>query len=98
MDLRHELVTPLTLALRFGNGPLPTSPHRHAAAISAQSHHSQWMRRVPCQRRLVGPSAVVPAVWARRLLRFFEKQARDEALPCDEAPIHPLIRAGRAVA
>src|SRR4030095_16938727 len=60
----------------------------------AQPQHS-GMRRVPRQRRHVGPSSAVPNLRPRRLLRTIEKQARIEALPRDAASDRDFARSWR---
>ena len=47
--------------------------------------------------RYVGPSAAMPGVWARWLLRFVEKQTRDETFSRIEASRGAVARARRAM-
>src|SRR5215471_12930063 len=53
------------------------------------------LRGVSRHGRYLGSSAPLPDLRARRLLRRFQEQARDQAFPRDEAPDHELARARR---
>src|SRR5207237_404166 len=58
---------------------------------------NEGLRGVPEDGRHVAASAPVPRLRPRRLLRRLEEQARDQALPLDEAPDHHVARAGRGL-
>src|SRR5207245_128008 len=56
------------------------------------------MRGLSENRRHLGPPATVPHVRPRRLLRFVQEQACDEALPGRTSPDRPVVGAGRGLA
>jgi hypothetical protein len=49
-----------------------------------------WLRGMPENARHLGPSAAVYGMRPRRVLRFIEEQARDEAFSRDETPHHQI--------
>src|SRR3954453_14295246 len=56
------------------------------------------MRGVPAHRFSLGPSAAVPDLRARRLLRPVPGQARPPARRAGRPSDHPVVRAGRGLA
>src|SRR3954453_24171922 len=56
------------------------------------------MRGVPADRVPLGPSAAVPDLWARRLLRPVPGQARPPARRPGRPSDHPVVPAGRGLA
>src|SRR3954465_334734 len=56
------------------------------------------MRGVPADRVPLGPSATVPDLRARRLLRPVPRQARPPARRPGGPSDHPVVRAGRGLA
>src|SRR3954453_21469275 len=56
------------------------------------------MRGVPAHRFSLGPSAAVPDLRARRLLRPVPGQARPPARRRGRTSDHPVVRAGRGLA
>src|SRR5580692_4604715 len=56
------------------------------------------MQGMPGDGRYVGSSAIVPRVRSRRLLRFFQEQACDQALSSSQASHHSVVRVRRGLA
>src|SRR5258708_440522 len=52
---------------------------------------------MPEDGRALGAPALVPDLRPRRLLRRLAEQARHQAFPCDQAPDHEELRAGRGL-
>src|SRR5687768_2871441 len=57
----------------------------------------EGLRRLPEDRRFLGPPALVHDLRARRLLRQFEEQARHETFPRHHPSDHEIPSAWRAV-
>src|SRR5262245_7883896 len=72
--------------------------HLYTSGSDSGSHaQRERLRRLFAWRRPMAASATVFDVRARRLLRFFAEQARDETLSRDETSADSLLRAGRRV-
>src|SRR5689334_11105480 len=71
----------------------------HAPGSDPRRHtQHQGMRGVREDRRLLGPSAPLPHLRPRRLLRPVEEPPRHGALPYDRPPADPVRRAGGGLA
>src|SRR4029077_1119404 len=75
-------------------GTLVTYERRHRSLGSAERHR---LRRMRCDRWLVGPPAPLRRMWAHRLLRRLAGAARVGALARNRTPDHPVLRTGRGL-
>ncbi len=65
----------------------------HLDQIKIKPHKNTRLRRMRQNRGFLGPLTPLPNMRARRMLRFFQEQARYKALPQREASPDPLDRA-----
>src|SRR4051794_36213995 len=81
---------------RFGDrGPALPAPRPHPAGGAADA---AGLRGVPSDRLAVGPSAPLPDLRARRLLRLLAEPPRASPRPHGRAPDRPVLRARRGLA
>src|SRR5579884_2905717 len=75
-----------TIAGKWMNGRM------HASEPDSQREaERQWLRGVSEDGRPMGPSAPLPDVRSRWLLRFLEEQARHETLSHHTSPHRPVL-------